>query len=159
MYTRIEVSSNITSIMGKICPETVQFTCVATDFETTLLWGFNTLSSTMFRYVLNTMDAFPLTIFGDGNVTVVILSAVQNPQDLDRADFTSTLTVSLTTLISRGVQRVFCGTSLENDNYNLMLNDVTVRGKYIAAFFCMCLSYACRFYQLNVLSIHNFPIV
>ena len=103
--------------------------CVATNVETTLIWGFNTLSLTTFPYVLNTLHSFPLTTFEDDNVTVVIVSAVQDQQNLDRANFTSTLTVSLSTLIDLNVQCVVCGTFVENDKYNLSLNEVTVRGK------------------------------
>ena len=54
---------------------------------------------------------------------------MQNVQNVDRANFTSTFTVSLSYLIDLNVQRVVCGTSLENQEIVLQLNGVTVRGK------------------------------
>ena len=57
----ITLTSNQTSLVGEVCPETIQFTCVATDFETTLQWAFDDIPSPTFMatYVFNPAVEIP----------------------------------------------------------------------------------------------------
>ena len=111
-----------------MCPGIVQFECVATNIETTLIWTFDDVLRTVV-YVFDRMDNFPRTILDNNGVEITVLSAVQNVQNLDQANFTSTLTTNISMLLLSGVQTVTCGGTLDNDE--LQINNVMIGKSYI----------------------------
>lgn len=118
---------NLTSNASSACPE-VTFHCFALNLEGTVLrWFFNTDVFAVYTYNQDTDLNFDFenqtynALVGGVNVTVI--SAIQNPNNLDAVTFLSIMTVTnISTLQKAGVRSVSCGSFTVQSNISIMLS-------------------------------------
>ena len=108
--TTLNISSNSTSI----CPE-VTFICFAEDLPAnSLRWFFNNDDLVGTYDFAAQAHQYPFTVIPHdmtlaGIVDILILSASLNEDNLDQANFLSTMSVNISMLQELGVSNVSCG--------------------------------------------------
>ena len=109
---------DLTTLEGEVCPTVVQFTCTIEDLST-LRWFSNDNSIAIYGYISS--DTFPMTLSSPPGIEISVTSAAPdnvNPQLLDHA--TSTLTTNTTFLQVLNIKSITCG------NFGTLSEPVTV---------------------------------
>ena len=127
----VKLTSDPTSLEGTLCPTCVTMNCMVREVRR-LRWFFDNTELSSYLYASEDTFPRPPTAVNTplAGVEVVITNAVQDADNPNAFDASSTLTTNLTVLRDLGVQRVQCGSGDVNVRSTISV-DFTIQCKLL----------------------------